>query len=312
MGQRMKKFLGVFLATWISVSAGIADHYRKLDYKWGCIAPDKIDYVYMINLDQRPERWNNSTSQLASYGIFPERFPGIYGWDIPVDVLNDMSLKFKPGMWSGRGSVMVFRPEKNGEPDFIFLDESWYGKSCFSGWTVKGTIGCSLSHLSVLQDAYDSGYETIWVLEDDIKVLQDPNKLTNLIEDLDALVGVDGWDVLYTDYDYLVVHSNDELVKQIPAMWRPDMLSFDLNILATHSDVSDQFLKIGSRMRAHSLIYRRCGIKKILDFYKENNNFLPYDQELALVPDIQTFVVKDSVVSVNEQNSDTRCRYFGR
>lgn len=30
-----------------------------------------------------------------------------------------------------------------------------------------------LSHLSVLKDALDSGYETIWVMEDDIHIIQD-------------------------------------------------------------------------------------------------------------------------------------------
>ena len=294
-----------------SLSAGIENHYKKLENKQGCIPPDGIDYVYMINLDTRPERWAKSAGALAAFAIFPERFPGIYGWTLPVEVLNDMSLQFKPGMWRGKEWVMVYPPEKRGDPDFIWLNESWYGKGCFSGWTVKGTIGCSLSHLSVLKDAYDSGYETIWILEDDISILQDPNLLSDLIAELDwRLIDSEEWDVLYTDLESLTVDLKKPLEEQIPYMWRPDMVGLDISFLAQHTPLSDHFLKIGSRMRAHSIIYRRCGIKKILDFYREYNNFLPYDQELALVPGIQTYVLCESVVSVQPADSDTRYRYF--
>jgi len=213
-------------------------------------------------------------------------------------------------MWTGREYVMYFPPDRNGEYDFIFLDGAAYGKACFSGWTVKGTIGCSLSHLSVIKDGYDSGHETIWILEDDIEVLDDPHKLSGLIDELDELVGKGNWDVLYTDYDYLVVDLTRDLTPQIPMMWRPDMPYFNPFRLAQHCDLSDRFMKIGSRSRAHSIIYRRSGMEKILRFYREHNNFLPYDQEMAMIPDLQMYVVKEPVVSVRETNSDTRYRHF--
>lgn len=193
---------------------------------------------------------------------------------------------------------------------WIWLSGAYYGTGCFSGWTVKGTIGCSLSHLSILKDAYDSGYETIWILEDDIAIQQDVHLLSDRIEELDALTGENGWDVLYTDYECLVIHPDRPMEEQIPHMWRPDMGYRDLSFLAEHTDLGDKFKKIGSRMRAHSMIYRRCGIEKILNFYREHNNFLPYDQELALVPDILTYVLKEGIVSFNQIESDTRYRAF--
>ena len=71
---------------------------------------------------------------------------------------------------------------------FFSLDDPW-------------VIGCALSHLSVIRNAYDAGYQTIWVLEDDIAVEQDPHRLSALIDKLDSLVGKEGWDILYTDTD---------------------------------------------------------------------------------------------------------------
>lgn len=290
----------------------IEDHYRKIEKKTTCRSPKNIDYVYLINLDERPERWISSIQQLAPRGIIPLRVPGIYGWSLKPDVLNEIGLKFQPGMWTGREPVMVFPPEKNGQWDFISLSHAPYGTACFSGWTVKGTIGCSLAHLSVLKDAYDSGYETVWVMEDDIFIEDDPHLLSSLIEELDDLTEPEGWDVLYTDFDCLVVDPNRKLEEQIPLMWRPDMPFLDIAFLAKHIPVGEKFMKIGSRMRAHSIIYRRSGLEKIMGFYREHNNFLPYDQELALIPDIQIYVVRKSVVSYREVTSDTRQWHFQR
>jgi hypothetical protein len=299
---------GVFL---IHSYAGIEDHYQKLEHKLGSSGMENIDYIYLINLDQRPERWVNCISQLIPYGIFPERFSAIYGWTLPPAVLNDMSLQFQHGMWTGMEQVMHFPLDGDGTPEWVFLSGAFYGRGCFSGWSVKGTFGCTLSHLSVLKDAYDSGYNTVWVMEDDIAIYEDPHQLSGLIKELDALVGEDNWDVLYTDYNYLVVDETKEILPQIPGLyWRPDMPYLDVTFLAEHYDVGEKFMKIGSRMRNHSMIYRRCGIEKILNFYRAHNNFLPYDNEIALIPEIRLFTLKKPIVSFNEVTSDTRDRYF--
>ena len=205
---------------------------------------------------------------------------------------------------------MHFPPDGDGTPTFIYLNGGCYGKACFSGWTVKGTIGCSLAHLSVLNDAYNEGFNTIWVMEDDISLEQNPHELSDLIEELDALVGPDGWDVLYTDAMHLVINPDTPIETQIPYLWRPDMVNLDLNYFAKHQDVGTKFMKIGSRDRAHSIIYRRSGIKKILDFYRAHNNFLPYDVEMSLIPGVNKYVIKRSVVTAFETTTDTRHRHF--
>lgn len=297
-----------FLLFALCAFAGIEDQYRKLNLRFGFSGPDKIDYIYAINLDQRPERWQKCLNELAPWGIIPERFPGIYGWGLKPDQLSEVGLKFEPWMWAGKEHVMHFPADKNGEWEFIHLSSSHWGKAVFSGWTVKGTIGCSLSHFSVLKDGFDSGFETIWVMEDDVRVLKDPKVLTALIEELYELDP--DWDMLYTDYDYLRLDKDKPIAEQIPWMWRPDMPYHDVSHLAFCEDAGKSFVRIGSRMRAHSIIYSRAGMEKILSFYRENGNFLPYDNEVALIPDIRMYVVKDSVVSVFEETSDTRYRSF--
>lgn len=298
------------LLLFLQVHAGVLDHCKKIEMKQKGSPPKNIDYVYVINLDQRLERWLHSLKQLVPYEIIPQRFSAIYGWTLTPDVLNDMGVVFQPGMWNGKENVMVFPPGKKGEWDFKFLSDALYGWTCFSGWTVKGTIGCSLSHFSVLKDAWESGYQTVWVLEDDFQIVENPHKLSDLVEELNQVIGPDGWDVLYTDRDFLDAEPKRCTIDQFPHLWRPDMPFRDIEPLCTHEDVNDHFIKIGSRMRAHSIIYSRTGIDKIMSFYQTHGNFLPYDQELALIPDINMFVLKTTIVDAREVNSDTRYKHF--
>lgn len=286
-----------------SLSAGPLDHLRPIDERKGGFEVEGIDFIYLINLDQRPERWDNCLKQLFPYGIFPQRFPGIYGWSLPIDVIQDIGLKFAQGMSPGPESVATFSQES--QPQLVFPQ---YGQTIFSNVATKGAIGCTLSHLSVLKDAYEAGYETIWILEDDIVVLDNPHLLSERIRELDALI--DDWDLLYTDFDRLVLDPNRSVASQFAMMWRPDMPFLNTEFLRHYTEVNQRFAKIGNRIRTHSIIYRRSGIEKVLEFYREYNMFLPYDNELSLIPDIQLYVLRQNIVSSKEVTSDTRHKNF--
>ena len=304
----MKKALFALLFAVLSCEAGVLDHLKKIEVKTGSAPIEGIGCLYLINLDQRPEKWERSLQQLALYGISPQRFRAIYGWSRPPDALNGAGLVFQHGMWTGREAALLCQP--NGELSLRHLDGSCYGKTCYSFWMSKGAIGCTLSHLSVLKDALDAGYPAAWVLEDDIIVDQDPRKMSAYVEELSSLVGEDGWDLLYTDAPYLQgIDLDGDILRRLPWMWRPDMPSFDLRQIASSFDFG-AFVKIGSRIRAHSLIVSRAGMKKILGFYETHGIFMPYDHELFFIPDIQAYAIKESVVTAFETTSDTRDRHF--
>lgn len=307
----MRKFFALFfLALFIHGSAAIEDHFRKLDKK-SCISIRNVDFVYLINLDQRKERLEQCLRELYPYGIVPQRLPAIYGWTLTPEILNDIGMKFQHGMWTGRECVKHYPLGNGGNHIWVNLNGSCYGKAYFSQWMTPGAIGCTLSHLSVLQDAYDSGYHTIWVMEDDISVRDNPHKLSDLIEKLDNLVGKDGWDILYTDAMYLQgINTAYDILGQIPWMWRPDLPYFNLKPIVDVVDLGPDFVKIGSRIRAHSLIVRRSGMEKILQFFKTRNMFTPYDHEIFLVPGIRVFVIKKDIVTAQEVSSDTKFHFF--
>jgi GR25 family glycosyltransferase involved in LPS biosynthesis len=249
----------------------------------------------MINLDQRPEKFTQSSEQLHSYGIFPYRFSAVNGWELTVEAINDIGLKYQPGMTPLMATT--YPPEAKGKPSYEFM--STYGKTYFCHCLARGTMGCYLSHVSVLKDAYDSGYETIWVMEDDIEVLQDPRRLSELLETLDQLVGRENWDVLFTDQNYR--KNSTEYIVASGATKRPDM---DCSLKERTSEkytcnmqISPDFRKVSARFGTHSMIIRRSGIKKLLDFALRHQIYLPYDMDNYLDPLISRYSVTEDIVS---------------
>ncbi len=289
----------LFLLSICSVCHGVLqDHLKKAEGKQLDHKMKNIDFIYMINLDERPQKYVLSKQFLEPYGINPYRFSAVNGWKLSLEAINDVGVKYKPGMTPllattypdvGEGGKRIQSHE--------YMKQN--GKTYFAHCMPLGAIGCSLSHISILQDAYDSGYETIWVMEDDIEVLGDPHSLSDLIDELDALVGYGNWDVLFTDRDYRL-----DVGKYLPAYGaakRPDM---DCSQSQRYSDpytktiqVNDHFRKIAARFGTTSMIIRRSGIIKQLEFWKARNIYLPCDLENYFPPEIRRYSLTFDLVT---------------
>lgn len=102
----------------------------KLDAFWSM-----IDGVLAINLDQRPDRWNDLQTRTAD--LIPagklQRLPATPGASLP-----------------GYGMLPWFR----GRP----RDKTWAGRA-----------GCTLSHRNAIAHARQAGWRTVLILEDDIE-----------------------------------------------------------------------------------------------------------------------------------------------
>lgn len=278
--------------------ADLEDHLRKIPFKPSSHTMRNIDYIYMINLDQRPEKWEKSINQLAPYGIIPFRFSAVNGWELSLETINDVGLKFTPEM-EGGFMATSYHLDGHFEPSHEIIQN--YGQTYFCHCMARGTIGIALSHLSLLQDAYESGYETVWIMEDDIEVKRNPHLLCDLIDKLDNLVGKGNWDILFTDRDMHDARGNYN-----PCYWaarRPDFEMFtQSNDFYLRKGVGEDFWQIGARYGAHSMIVRRSGMKKLLQFFKAHQIFLPYDLEFILPRGIRLFAILDDVVT-NLSNS---------
>ncbi len=247
-----------------------------------------IDFIYMINLDTRPEKYALARRHLEIYGITPFRFSAVNGWELSKSALDDVGLKFRPDMTALLATTYPHEvDEMIPSHEMMAPGDKTYFKHCLA----PGAIGCSLSHISVLQDAYDSGYETIWVLEDDIEVLDNPHQVSDLIAELDRVVGPAGWDVLFTDVDYRSGVGSYLTAHGIAK--RPD---FDCRAEARYADkytkvtpVNEHFRKIAARFGTTSMVIRRSGMAKLLAFFKAHHIFLPHDLDNHLPEGIQRY-----------------------
>lgn len=253
---------------------------------------ENIDFIYMINLDERPEKLALCLAKLAPYGITPCRFSAINGWNLSLEEIDDLGIRYESWMSTGHwGTFYSLDGDKMPLHEIVGVPGKTYLCHCMP----LGAIGCVLSHLSVLQDALDSGYQTIWVIEDDIEIVQDPNLLSRFIEELDETVGEDGWDILFTDPD--TKNTEGQHVSCSSFAWRPNYAPQNIHRFAERKDISAHFRQIGSRYGSYSMILRRSGIKKVLNFLKCYQIFLPYDMEYTQPSNIRLFALREDVVS---------------
>ncbi len=289
----MKQFCLSLLFVSSSLIADVEDHLKKVEEKSAMRTIRNIDFIYMINLDERPEKFALSLNQLGPYGIIPCRFPAVNGWKLSLETLNDVGLKFSPEMQGGFMGT-CYLPNGNFEPSHEIIERP--GQTYFCHCLSRGAIGIALSHISILQDAWNSGYETIWIMEDDIEVIRDPRMLSDYVDRLDDLVGEEGWDILFTDKDI-----RDQNGFHKTTYWagrRPDFFLFSLaNNYAMKKEISSDFYEVGARSGAHSMILRRSGIQKLLQFFQAHQIFFPYDMDYILPPGIKLFTLREDIVS---------------
>jgi GR25 family glycosyltransferase involved in LPS biosynthesis len=273
------------------IHAKVEDHFKSARSKSPCSSIEGIDFTYVINLDQRPEKFQSCQEQLHPYGIRPYRFSAVNGWELSLEQVQDLGIIYHPSMAKG-GMGTSYISEETWEPCHSVIEME--GKSYFSHCMSRGAIGIVLSHLSVLQDAFDSGYETIWVMEDDIEVLKNPHTLSHLIKALDEETLGKGWDILFTDRD--TKDQNGQYVSCFSHAWRPNFTPKNPTRFAKKIWMKS-FIKTYARYGAYSMIIRRSGMEKILKFFKRYKLFLPYDMDIYLSPNLHMYTVIEDIVS---------------
>lgn len=267
--------------------------FRKLEQKPEDHTFEEIDYLYMINLDERPEKYSKAAGGLELYGIHPFRFPAISGWDLSLQTIEEIGVKFPPHSLKSKfmGSV-YYEIDKTLYRSNEFIQED--GRTYFSMGLSQGAIGIVLSHLSILQDAYHSGYRTIWVMEDDVEAVDDPREIPGLIRSLDAIDP--DWDILFTDTDTKDVNGTHVPCRALAA--RPNFCKETFaEFLQRFYPVSNDLSRIGMRYGAYSMIIRRSGVEKILRHFETYGVFLPYDMDFWLVPNIKMYSVNKDIIS---------------
>jgi GR25 family glycosyltransferase involved in LPS biosynthesis len=294
----MRNSLIIALLCFANLSAGIEKYFSKAENKSDLHKMEGIDFIYMINLNPRPEKYERTMNALRPYGINPYRFSAVNGWKLSFEALDELGIVFEP--WMPNGPVATVFRHVNGKEIQSFEIMKEPGIAYYAHSLARGAIGCTLSHLSILQDAYDSGYNTVWIMEDDIKVVSNPHELSFLIAILDNLEP--GWDVFFTDNE---IKGATGPVPCACIRPRPLVQLQPLDYYLQRRHVQGDIVKIGMRFGSASMIVRRSGMKKILDYFKTYKIYFPYDIEYFLVPGINLYALsKDIVTNIVGGESD--------
>lgn len=231
---------------------------------------NNIDKIYVINLDIRYEKWINTRKQLERFDVIPERVAGINGWGLDRKYLKNLY------------------------------------RNCIGCCDLTpGQIGCLLSHLSILQDALIRRYHCIWVLEDDIFVMDDIRQLPLLIDKMNVFDSE--WDVLFTD-----VNARGRTFHEV---WTFEMFlnsQFDYSLVKDPCFIpreNEDFKRIEYRLGTHSMIISSRGIKKLLEYFQRIKIMFPLDVQMQGCPTKRFYVSKKEYVTNAEREvSDTSCK----
>jgi hypothetical protein len=166
---------------------------------------------------------------------------------ITMDVINGYESKVKEAV--DCDEIRLYKAVDGNNPvtDFeyslfnwkIKSNNEWYNRSL-----KKGEVGCMLSHISVLKEAYENGEDYVLILEQDFKA----------VSKFDINTLPDGtWDICF-----LGRSQNG-----------PDQ-----------AEINDDFVIPGYTYNAHAILYRRSGIEKILQG-KPERYIMPWDEYLS-------------------------------
>ncbi len=243
----------------------IVQHLKTLNITEFDTGIEKVDCIYIINLDTRPEKWERVIPQFIDRGLKFNRVSGVVGSDLSESQVLEMA-------------------------------------GFYQRWMKVGHIGCLLSHISVLKDAYNRDVERIWVMEDDAEVLEDPHQISDILSELEEIDS--DWDILYTDTD--MRDSTDGYLRFLALDSRPDQKLQFWYYLIKRTQLSKNIMKIGQRYGTHSFLISRKGMKKMLDHFTHVYLWSAIDIDMHYIPNIREYsTTRDIVSNFRITTSDT-------
>jgi len=266
----MEHFTLIFLATFLfghiqEQETAVAKHLKSFEINEQPSGMEGIDCIYVINLDVRPQKWKRMQEIGRKHGLNFNRFSAVNGWGFSRELLKELMV-----------------------PPQLRLN--------------GGQVGCIVSHLSVLKHANSKDFSIIWVMEDDIEVLEDIGIFPHLIKQLTEIDP--DWDVLYTDTD---TKNKNGYVKFQKQTFRQNAIYEPVSYYSRRIPLTDDLMEIGQRYGSYSMIISRKGIKKILNYFTHVLLWSPYDNDLHYIPGIRQYSTRRDIVSVYvDLPSDTR------
>lgn len=253
-----------------SLSARIPhDNLRRVEERAASSGIKTVDCIYVINLDERPERWERARETFRREGLHPTRLPGINGW--------------KLSKWQQRRL------------------QGWLKYDPFNN---PGRMGCALSHLSAWRDGLEQGYNTIWVAEDDVVFAQSGKMLEALLKRLEEIDPE--WDVLYTDRNTKDWQGH-EVTNKPPTCAHPNVKTRPASEFLRREAVSEEFERLWSRWGTYSMLISQRGLQKLVTYHWKMPLWTRIDVSIHHVPGLRQYATRMDFVThtIEQRASDT-------
>lgn len=263
------------------------DTFKKALHKSDCHYISGINYIYMINRKNELSHFRAQKKSFSNYEIFLYRFDAVNPDLLGYRTLSKIGVKGKYAFDHLSLAVKKCGHNYSLSPSQTIDDGCAHYSLCMD----QKDIARNLDILSIIFDAYKSKKNTIWIMEDNVTIVADPNVLTGY---LIALQRIDAkWDVLYTDpVEKIKLWSIKQRLKWLR---RPD-IDLESSIIR-ESFPSTQIVSPGMRMGSYSIIISRTGMKKILDYYHKHHFFIPVGTELGSIPNLNCYATIEPVVT---------------
>lgn len=225
---------------------------------------EDIDAIYMINLDRRPDRLMHMNRLFDAHHLHVNRVSAYDG-----EKLSDEMIRELVGP---------------------------YTNSCLLRFH-QGALGCLLSHISVAYDACKREFNFIYVLEDDVEVLEDLKIIPQMIEKLSTIDPE--WDIFYTDPDFRK-SENKWLYPLTRIAVRPDQPLLDIDIDKTKRKIrqtGNQIDRVYYRWGTHSMIISARGLKKMVNHFLYTYLYSPIDVDIHAIPEIREYSAVNPIVT---------------
>ena len=192
-----------------------------------------LPHTYVINLDRDTERYQFMKEQLNRVGMEHERFPAVDGYKLEIEDLSTGEVFLGQEIKNGRSlskkaKYLVHCPTT----DWI------YNFSRRKQYLKAGEFGCVASHLEVLKDMKEKGYEFALVLEDDVRFCP------GFREEIDVVLHhlPSNWDLCYLYYSKNAAQQAKSLYQNPCVKKLPLGTAFTCAYLVHHSAI-DRLLK---------------------------------------------------------------------
>ena len=179
----------------------------------------KIDFIYIIT-NKRCHRFDDLMRSFKKYNVTPYRFTSFGKKDLTSDLMFRTCVRGCRKFGQLTANKLVYT---SGE--FKFATRKMCSNE--SGYVNRGMsqrqLARSLSHISIIKDALDSGYENIWIMDSGTQLRCDPIILSQYISA--ANTEIPGWTTLYTDFGQR--NLDDNIVPVNRFYFRPDFQFLD-------------------------------------------------------------------------------------